>query len=96
MTPREPTTALPSWVAFLSAGLCFVAAGYLAMVISVVVVSLGILPAIFLRERFKDVAAEDGETETTVYVGARMVDVGQRCGARVHPIEVEWGSTVEP
>jgi GPH family glycoside/pentoside/hexuronide:cation symporter len=36
-------------------------AGYLAMVIAVVVISLGILPAIFLRERFKDVASEDGE-----------------------------------
>jgi GPH family glycoside/pentoside/hexuronide:cation symporter len=35
-------------------------AGYLAMVIAVVVISLGLLPAIFLRERFKDVAAEEG------------------------------------
>ncbi len=33
-------------------------AGYLAMVIAVVVVGLGILPAIFLRERLKDVAGE--------------------------------------
>jgi len=36
-------------------------AGYLAMVIAVVVIGLGILPAIFLRERFKDVAV-DGES----------------------------------
>jgi len=37
-------------------------AGYLAMVIAVVVIGLGILPAIFLRERLKDVAAgESGE-----------------------------------
>ncbi len=36
-------------------------AGYLAMVIAVVVIGLGILPAIFLRERFKDVAGDDGE-----------------------------------
>lgn len=36
-------------------------AGYLAIVIAVVVLSLGLLPAIFLRERFKDVGGEDGE-----------------------------------
>ena len=36
-------------------------AGYLAMVIAVVVIALGILPAIFLRERFKHAAAEEGE-----------------------------------
>ena len=36
-------------------------AGYLAMVIAVVVIALGLLPAIFLRERFKNVAAEEGE-----------------------------------
>ena len=36
-------------------------AGYLAMVIAGVVIVLGILPAIFLRERFKDVGGEDGE-----------------------------------
>ena len=34
-------------------------AGYLAMVIAVVVIGLGVLPAIFLRERFKDIAAEE-------------------------------------
>ena len=32
-------------------------AGYLAMIIAVVVIGLGVLPAIFLRERFNDVAA---------------------------------------
>ncbi|MBT8086512.1 MAG: MFS transporter, partial [Gammaproteobacteria bacterium] len=36
-------------------------AGYLAMVIAVVVIGLGILPAIFLRERFKEIAAAEGE-----------------------------------
>ena len=36
-------------------------AGYLALVIAVVVVCLGILPAIFLRERFKAVASEESE-----------------------------------
>ena len=36
-------------------------AGYLAMVIAGVVIVLGILPAIFLRERFKDAGGEDGE-----------------------------------
>lgn len=34
-------------------------ASYLAIIIAVVVVALGILPAIFLRERFKDVAASE-------------------------------------
>jgi GPH family glycoside/pentoside/hexuronide:cation symporter len=39
-------------------------AGYLAIVIAVVVIGLGILPAIFLRERLKDVAVgESGEIE---------------------------------
>ncbi len=36
-------------------------AGYLAMVIAGVVIVLGILPAIFLRERFKNVGGEDGD-----------------------------------
>ena len=36
-------------------------AGYLAMIIAVVVIALGILPAIILRERFKDVGGEDGD-----------------------------------
>ena len=35
-------------------------AGYLAIIIAVVVISLGVLPAIFLRERLKDVAASEG------------------------------------
>ncbi|MEM9302213.1 MAG: MFS transporter [Pseudomonadota bacterium] len=34
-------------------------AGYLAMIIAVAVIALGILPAIFLRERFKDMAGGD-------------------------------------
>ncbi len=38
-------------------------AGYLAMVIAGVVIVLGILPAIFLRERFKNVGGEDGEDD---------------------------------
>ena len=28
--------------------------------------------------------------------GGRMVDVAQRCGAVVHPIEVPWGEIIEP
>ena len=36
-------------------------AGYLAMIIAVVVIGLGILPALFLRERFKDLGAAEGE-----------------------------------
>jgi GPH family glycoside/pentoside/hexuronide:cation symporter len=39
-------------------------AGYLAILIAVGVIGLGVLPAIFLRERFKDVAAEEGEQDT--------------------------------
>ena len=38
-------------------------AGYLAIIIAVVVISLGVLPAIFLRERFKDIAAAETEGE---------------------------------
>ena len=49
-------------------------ASYLAMVIAVVVVGLGILPAIFLRERFKDIAAEEGEEKTSS--GVRHVIMG--------------------
>jgi GPH family glycoside/pentoside/hexuronide:cation symporter len=44
-------------------------AGYLAMVIAVVVVGLGVLPAIFLRERFKDTAPEEGAAKTGSGVG---------------------------
>ncbi len=35
-------------------------AKYLALIIAVVVIALGILPALFLRERFKDVASIEG------------------------------------
>ncbi len=38
-------------------------AGYLAMVIAAVVIILGILPAIFLRERFKNVGGDDEDGE---------------------------------
>ncbi len=38
-------------------------ASYLAIMIAVVVIALGILPAIFLRERFKDVAKSDSDLE---------------------------------
>ena len=48
-------------------------AGYLAMVIAVVVIGLGILPAIFLRERFKDVA-EDGESGGGSGIGHVVMD----------------------
>ena len=46
-------------------------AGYLAMIIAVVVIGLGILPAIFLRERFNAVAAEEGEQKG----GSRLAHV---------------------
>ncbi len=36
-------------------------ASYLAIIIAVVVIGLGVLPAIFLRERFKDVAAGEAQ-----------------------------------
>ncbi len=36
-------------------------AGYLAMIIGGVVIVLGLLPAIFLRERFKDIAGDEGD-----------------------------------
>jgi glycoside/pentoside/hexuronide:cation symporter, GPH family len=49
-------------------------AGYLAMVIAVVVIGLGILPAIFLRERFKDVSSEDGEERTGSAIGRVLMD----------------------
>ncbi len=38
-------------------------AGYLALIIAVVVIGLGILPAVFLRERFKHVAGDDVSDE---------------------------------
>ena len=40
-------------------------ASYLAIIVAVVVISLGVLPAIFLRERFKDVAASETEGKAT-------------------------------
>ena len=43
-------------------------AGYLAIVIAVVAIGLGILPAIFLRERFKEVAAQEGSDKVSVGV----------------------------
>ena len=49
-------------------------AGYLAMVIAVVVIALGILPAIFLRERFKQVAAEEGSEGVASGVGYVIKD----------------------
>ncbi|NNF50682.1 MAG: MFS transporter [Woeseiaceae bacterium] len=49
-------------------------AGYLAMIIAVVVISLGVLPAIFLRERFKHAAAEDGEEPGPGGVGHIIMD----------------------
>src|SRR5210317_1932882 len=49
-------------------------AGYLAMIIAVVVIGLGVLPAIFLRERFNDVAAEEGEEKGGNGVGHVVMD----------------------
>ena len=49
-------------------------AGYLAMVIAVVVIALGILPAIFLRERFKEVAAEEGSEGVARGIGYVIKD----------------------
>ncbi len=48
-------------------------AGYLALIIAVVAIGLGVLPAIFLRERFKDVAASEGDGEK-MGVGAVVMD----------------------
>ena len=49
-------------------------AGYLAMIIAVVVIGLGILPAIFLRERFNAVAAEEGEEKAGNGIGHVVMD----------------------
>ncbi|MEJ2257796.1 MAG: MFS transporter [Woeseiaceae bacterium] len=49
-------------------------AGYLAIIIAVVVIVLGIMPAIFLRERFKDVAAEEGKESIVSGIGAVIRD----------------------
>jgi GPH family glycoside/pentoside/hexuronide:cation symporter len=48
-------------------------AGYLALIIAAVAIGLGVLPAIFLRERFKDVASSE-EEETKGGVGAVIMD----------------------
>jgi GPH family glycoside/pentoside/hexuronide:cation symporter len=49
-------------------------AGYLAIIIGVVVIGLGVLPAIFLRERFKDVAAAEAEEKESAGVGDVIMD----------------------
>ena len=49
-------------------------AGYLAMVIAAVVICLGILPAIFLRERFKGVANDEDGEEGGSGIGAVIMD----------------------
>ena len=48
-------------------------AGYLALIIAAVAIGLGVLPAIFLRERFKDVASSE-EEDTKGGVGAVIMD----------------------
>jgi GPH family glycoside/pentoside/hexuronide:cation symporter len=49
-------------------------AGYLALIIAGVAIGLGILPAIFLRERFKDVAASETEGKEKTSMGAVVMD----------------------
>jgi GPH family glycoside/pentoside/hexuronide:cation symporter len=49
-------------------------AGYLAMIIAAVVICLGILPAIFLRERFKDIAATEDGKKSGGGIGPIIVD----------------------
>jgi GPH family glycoside/pentoside/hexuronide:cation symporter len=49
-------------------------AGYLAMVIAAVVICLGILPAIFLRERYKGVATDEDGEEGGSGIGAVIMD----------------------
>ena len=49
-------------------------AGYLAMIIAVVVILLGILPAIFLRERFKEIAAADDGEKGSTGIGHIILD----------------------
>jgi GPH family glycoside/pentoside/hexuronide:cation symporter len=49
-------------------------AGYLAIIIAVVVIVLGIMPAIFLRERFKEVAAEEGREGIVSGIGGVIRD----------------------
>ncbi len=49
-------------------------ASYLALMIAAVAIGLGVLPAIFLRERFKDVASAEGEAKAGGGVGAVIMD----------------------
>ena len=49
-------------------------AGYLAMVIAAVVICLGILPAIFLRERFKGGSGDEDGEEGGSRIGAVIMD----------------------
>jgi GPH family glycoside/pentoside/hexuronide:cation symporter len=42
----------------------------LSIIIAAVVISIGVLPAIFLRERFKDIAATDAAEKAVVVAGA--------------------------
>lgn len=49
-------------------------AGYVAIIIAVVVIALGILPALRLRERFKDIAAADGEEKSGGGIGHVVMD----------------------
>ena len=49
-------------------------ASYLAIIIGVVVICLGVLPAIFLRERFKDTAAAEEAEEERKGVGHVTMD----------------------
>jgi GPH family glycoside/pentoside/hexuronide:cation symporter len=49
-------------------------ASYLAIIIGVVVICLGVLPAIFLRERFKDVAAAEQAEDGSSGMGHVVMD----------------------
>jgi len=49
-------------------------AGYLAIIIAAVVIGLGVLPAIFLRERFKDVAAAEKSEKAGDGIGHVVMD----------------------
>ena len=43
-------------------------ASYLALIIAAVAIGLGILPAIFLRERFKEIAEQEGSDKISAGV----------------------------
>ena len=49
-------------------------ASYLAIIIAVVAIGLGTMPAIFLRERFKDVAASETEGKKAKTIGGVILD----------------------